>query len=286
MSLGKGIHWKGPLFGSDQALAGGAEGVPADFMARTEWVSYFNDFTNIDTDFGIGLDAAVDVGEDWSATNATSSSASILVNAATADIGILRLDCAGSSDEIIVQRDGSGSVNLSPLGITPSAASTTAVRSEAVFAARYRILDVSAQNIFVGLANINANSTLGVLSAPGSGISADTHAGFHSDQSGVMVFTAAGDDDTNADTVTNFGTLVDSEWVDVCVRVEGLNRAQGFIRREGQTPGWSKVADISVTDNWDTQMLVTLANVGALAGDDLDVDWVYFATKRDLVINT
>ena len=47
---------------------------------------------------------------------------------------------------------------------------------------------------------------------------------------------------------------------------------------------WKQVASVTLSTAWDTQMLVSMANLGAAAADDMDVDYVYFSHRRDLTL--
>jgi hypothetical protein len=273
--------FSGPILGNADSLAGGLTGAPIGTFGRTQWVSYFNDFTEQDVDYGVFLAAGVDVAKDWSLTQVSGGgSASVLLDATTADIGVLRLDCPASADGPIVQLDGSTTAGKAPLGVTPAAAVTgTSVASDAIFVSRYRVQDVSAQGTFVGLAELNGTSA--VIATAGGGITSDTHIGFHHDSSGVVVFTVAGDDDTAAVTTTS-STLTDGDWVEVACRATGTNRYAGYIRTEGSS--WSKITEgvLAAGNVWDAQMLITLANIGGGTGDDLDVDYVALHVRRDL----
>lgn len=262
-----------PVGGAEKALGGALEDIPLEMSGRSPWSQYFNDFQMVDLDYVVTTD--------WSLTQVTSGSASILVDTATADIGVLRLDVTTADQGPIIQLDSSGTAGQATVGVTPAAAvASTSIASDAMMFARFRILDVSAQGTFVGLAELNGTSA--VIATAAGGITSDTHIGFHTDASGVLVFTASGDTDTTADTTTTSHTLVDSEWVEVAVRARGVNRATGWVRRDGQNTDWEQVADITTTTSWDAQMLLTLANLGGGAGDDLDVDYVGFAVRREL----
>jgi len=271
-----GSHWKHPHLGSDSAFAGALENIPLEIANNSDWSVYFNDFTNIDNDYVTTTD--------WSLTQVSAGgSASVLVDAGTADIGVLRLDCPADEDGPILQYDGSGAAGTSPLGVTPAAAvAGTSIASDAVFGARFRVLDVSAQGIFVGLAELNGSSA--VIATPEGAITSDTHIGFSKTDAdvGSLTFTASGDADTTADTTTGVATLTDSSWIEVACRATGVNRARGYVRLPGQNTGWKQVADVAMTTDWDAQMLITLANIGAGTGDDLDIDYVWLAVRREL----
>lgn len=269
-----GSHYHGPILGSDRAMAGALENAPIDAFGQTRWVTYFNDFKLVDHDYNTTTD--------WSLTQVTGGSASIVVNAATRDIGVLVLDCPAANQGPIVQLDGSGTVTAAPLGHLPAAAvSGTSIATEAVFAARFRIQDVSAQGTFVGLAELNSASA--VIATPTGGITSDTHIGFHTDSTGDLIFTVAGNDDTAAQTATSIlpDALTDSEWIEVACRASGNTRARGYIREPGSKTKWKEVADIELTTAWDSQLLVTMANLGGAANDDLWVDYVYLSRLRD-----
>lgn len=270
----RGTHFEGPILGSGSSMAGALRDGPIDLFARSPWSVYFNDFQLIDVDYVTTTD--------WSLTQVSGGgSASILVNSATADIGVLRLDCPTNLDGPIVQLDGSGSAGTAPIGVTPAAATSgTSIATDAIFAARYRILDVSAQGTFVGLAELNGSSA--VIAQPTGGITSDTHIGFHTDSTGAMIFTTAGNDDTAASTTTGFHTLTDSDWIEVAVRATGTTGAKGYVRIPGVENKWQEVASTTLSTGWDAQMLITMANIGSGAGDDLDVDYVMLAVRRDV----
>ena len=272
-------RFSGPILGSSESMAGALEDAPIGAFANTQWVEYFNDFSLLDADY--------DTTTDWSLTQVSGGgSAAIIKTVASSDVGILRLDCPADNDGPIIQVDGSVAAGLSPLGITPTAATAgSAAATDAIFASRFRMLDVSGQGIFVGLAELNATSA--IRATPEGAITSDTHLGFAQadSDSGAIYFTVAGDDDTAATTDTSVipSALADSEWVEVAVRATGTDRYRGYVRSGGQNAKWNKVADGTLSTGWDVQMLISLANIGGGAGDDLDVDYVYFAQKRDLI---
>ena len=272
-------RFSGPILGSSESMAGALEDAPIGAFANTQWVEYFNDFSLRAVDHGAT--------SDWTQTQVSGGgSAGVLTTVAFSDVGILRLDCPADNDGPIVQLDGSVLAGLSPLGITPTAATAGSVAAtDAIFASRFRMLDVSAQGIFVGLAELNSESP--IRGTPEGAITSDTHLGFAQadSDSGAIYFTVAGDDDTAATTDTSVipSALADSEWVEVAVRATGTDRYRGYVRSGGQNAKWNKVADGTLSTGWDAQMLISLANIGGGTGDDLDVDYVYFAQKRDLI---
>lgn len=276
-------RFSGPILGSGDSMGGALEDAPISVLANTQWVEYFNDFSLLDADY--------DTTTDWSLTQVSSGgTAAIIKTVASSDVGILRLDCPADEDGPIVQLDGSVAAGLSPLGVTPTAATAgSAAATDAIFASRFRIVDVSAQGIFVGLAELNGTSA--IIATPEGGITSDTHIGFaqKDSDSGAIYFTVAGDADGDAVTVTGSSVipsaLSDSEWIEIAVRATGTDRYRGYVRQGGSAGRWRKVADgtLASGNTWDAQMLISLANLGGAAGDDLDVDYVYFAQKRDLI---
>tara|TARA_R110002020_G_C16062500_1_gene755569 strand:- start:18 stop:857 length:840 start_codon:yes stop_codon:yes gene_type:complete len=274
-------RFSGPILGSSEAMAGALEDGPIGVVANTQWVEYFNDFSLLDADY--------DTTTDWSLTQVSGGgSAAIIKTVANSDTGILRLDCPADNDGPIVQLDGSVAAGLSPLGVTPTAAvSGTSAPTDAIFASRFRILDVSGSGVFVGLAELNGTSA--IMATPEGGVTSDTHIGFAQKDSdaGSIYFTVAGDDDTAAvtDTTVLSSALADSEFVEIAVRATGVDRYRGYVRSGGQDRKWTKVIDgtLASGNTWDAQMLISLVNIGGGVGDDLDIDYVYFAQKRDLI---
>tara|TARA_Y100000310_G_scaffold344784_1_gene459489 strand:+ start:1103 stop:1900 length:798 start_codon:yes stop_codon:yes gene_type:complete len=264
-------------------MAGALEDAPIGAFANTQWVEYFNDFTSRGNDFNVAANT------DWLVTQVSGGGTAVIeVVVGNLGMGVLRLDCPADNDGPIVQYDGLEAAGLSPLGITPIAATAgSAAATDAVFASRFRMLDVSAQGIFVGLAELNATSA--IRATPEGAITSDTHIGFAQADSdaGAIYFTVAGDDDTAAVTETSViaSALADSEWIEVAVRATGTDRYRGYVRTGGQKTKWTKVADgiLGSGNTWDAQMLISLANVAGGTGDDLDVDYVYFSQKRDLI---
>lgn len=271
-----GTHFQGPILGSDRSMGGALEDAPVDVFARTQWVSYFNDFTRVDIDYVTTTD--------WSLTQVSGGGSASLI---PLDQGILRLDCPADEDGPIIQFDSSQAAGLGMMGITPAAAvANTSEATDAVFAARFRITDVSASGIFVGLAELNSESA--IIATPEGGITSDTHAGFAQTDAnaGAIIFTATGAAAAAATTVTGTNVipnaLADNEYIEVAVRVTGTTRTRGYVREGGTR--WRQIADFDVSAAFANQMLVSFANIGGAAGDDLDIDYVYFAAKRDLII--
>lgn len=275
--------FSGPVVGDSSALAGALTGIPLELQERSDWVSYFNDFNTL-----TGNDVA---NADFSVNQVSGGgSARIGILAAEgADRGYLVLDCPTNLDGPIVQWDWSIATGLAGTGITPAAAvSGTSVASEFLFAARFAIQDVSTQGMFVGLAELNASSP--VIGTPSGAITSDTHIGFSqaSGDAGAIIFSVSGDTDTTADSITGTDVmgspLTDGEFIEVAVRGKGLNKYEAFIKLGGASARWRKIGGGTSTTDWDAQMLITAANLGAAAGDDLLIDYVYLATKRDLLV--
>lgn len=272
-------HFKNPLFGSVDAGDGAFAYVPVDAFQDRDWMVYRNDFL---------LVRDYDATNDWTLTAITGGSAALV---ADQNEGILQLDCPADQQGPIIQLD-KGSI-----GITPAASSTTAVATEAVFACRFRLLDAGASSFFVGLAEVHGVGEE-VLEAAGT-TAADTHAGFiqadpNTATAGAINVTAAGQ--TNATAVTgtagSYFTLADNTFVEVAVRITGLDTAEFYYRPSGRVtnspvlsgPPWARVATLTTADDWDTVMFPSIALAGSGTGDDLDVDWVVFAVKRDLTL--
>ena len=275
-------RFSGPILGSTDSMAGALKDAPIGAFANTQWVEYFNDFSLIDADYVTTTD--------WSLTQVSGGGSAAILVGATADTGILRLDCPADNDGPIIQLDGSAAAGSAPIGITPTASTAgSAAATDAIFASRFRILDVSAQGIFVGLAELNGTSA--IRATPEGAITSDTHIGFAQadSDSGAIYFTVAGDADGDAVTATGTAVipsaLADSEWIEVAVRATGTNNYSGYVRVGGSAGKWREVASgtLASGNTWDAQMLISLANIGGAAGDDLDVDYVYFAQKRDLI---
>ncbi len=281
----KGSHWKGPLLGDSDSMGGALEDFPLGVFADTKYTRYFNDFQNADTDYVTGTNG-------WTLTQVSGGGSASIIELADTSEGILRLDCPVDNDGPILQYDMGVTAGLSPIGVTPTAATAgSAVETDALFVCRFRILDVSGQGIFVGLAELNATSA--IKATPEGAITSDTHIGFAQSDSdvGAIYFTVAGDDDTAAVTDTSvIGTaLTDSEYIEVAVRARGTDKYSAFVKLggAGRTTGadWSKVASgtLASGNTWDAQMLISLCNIGGGTTDDLDVDYVTLLQKRDLI---
>lgn len=269
-------HFQGPLAGSLNALGGAGKDVPIHGLSAQDWAVFFNDFHN---------DADYDATNDWTLTQVTGGSAAL--QADLGGRGLLRLDAPAQNQGPSIQRDGAGSTVILPV-----AATATNAQTEAVFAARFAATDVSGTDAFVGLAESGA----AVMSSAGA-LTVDTHAGFHVTvaDAGAFRCSAAGSDDTNAATIESVFTLSDAEYVDVAVRITGTLLAEFYYRLSGSSASrsdgkvrpWTKAgtidlnSDPATADAWDAAMYPTLALIGDGAADDLDVDWVLFAVRRD-----
>ena len=275
--------FSGPVVGSSDAFGGAIEGLPLDLQARSQWVTYFNEFNDLTANDITTADLSV---------TQVSGGGTVRIGilaAEGADRGYLVLDCPADEDGPIAQWDWSIAAGLAGTGVTPAAAvAGTSVASEFVFASRFAIQDVSAQGIFVGLAEINSGSA--VIATPEGAITSDTHIGFSQSDAdaGAIIFSVSGDTDTTADSITGtnvIGTpLTDGEFIEVAVRGKGVNKYEAFVKVGGAGARWRKIGGGTATTSWDAQMLITLANLGGGVGDDLLVDYVYLATKRDLLV--
>jgi len=259
-------------------MAGALEDAPIELFGRSQWITFFDDFKEVDQDYSIT--------NDWRITQLTSGSASILLS----ENGWLRLDVSVLNQGPIVQLDSNATAGNGNIAITPAAAVVdTSIDSEAIFASRFRIMDVSASTIFVGLAELNATSAL-LTTNRAVLTTSDNHAGFHQINSdvGALRFTAAGTSAGSALSITGTDVLqnplTDGQIVEVAIRVIGTHRAIGYVRTQGTHNRWQKIGVIHTTNPWDDQMLISFGNVGAGAGDDLEIDYVFFATKRDLTL--
>ncbi len=271
-------RFKGPLLGSTSAMAGAMEDAPIHSLGETEWVTYFNDFTQVDKSYIPTTD--------WSATVFTAGTQTIAVDVDDLGIGILRLDGgAGTNQGVVTQLDGSAAAGRAPIGYDFAAGSGSAHPSECFFACRFRILDVDKQSVFVGLAELHGTSNV-LLTSTSTLTASDNHIGFHQidTDDGALRFTTAGTAVANLNTDTSVlpSNLLDGGWIEVAVRASGTLGYSGYIRTPGGS--WTKVAGADAGTAWNEQMVITLGNMGTGAGDDLDVDYVLFARKRDVVI--
>lgn len=257
--------FSGPVLGDFRALGGAGELKPIEFTGRADNVFYWNDFLTV---------ADYNATDDFSLTQVSANGSADFT---TSETGVLRLAVEAANDGPIIQLDGNSTGNN--LGITPAAAvAGTSVASDAMCVFRIACRDADATDFFVGFADNPASE---VLTAAGA-LTSDNHAGFHllDANDGVILFSAAGTADTSALTTTNITTLSDDTFVELGVRVTGVNRARGYLRVAGG--GWRKVADITTTNNYDGRMFITMAAVGVGSGDDLDVDYIGFSKLRDL----
>lgn len=268
-------HFKTPIIGSPASGSGAFKDLPLHVVGDEDWMVYKNDFL---------LSSDIDVTNDWTLTTITAGTAALV---ADSNMGIVRLDCPGDQQGPILQLDG-GSV-----AITPSASGTNAIASEAVLAGRIRLRDAGASSFFFGLAEATATSA--VLVAAGT-TSSDTHAGFHQQdpnttEAGAINMVAAGDTNANQQSSSLSFNLTDDEWVDLAVRITGTQAASFYARRSdlvgarGRTPKpWVQLDDLETTNAWDAAMFPTIALAGSGTGDDLDLDKLVFAVRRDLTV--
>lgn len=260
------LHHRGPILGDDRA--GPLRGLPMEialaFPQDGNSVLWFNDFLN---------DADYDATNNWTATIiAAGSTVALVADAAdTEGLGLLQFDNDAVDEGHILQLDHR---------VVLHAAATAALRpSQAAMGARFSLADANATDIFIGLAELNATSA--VITAAGA-LTSDNHAGFHKLSAATeLTFSAAGTTTASAlTTVTTSPTLanggVNTGFVDVAIYVEGENLARGYINGV-------RVAEISTTTPWDGALLLTLASVAALAGDDMFVDYVWHAHRRNLI---
>lgn len=263
--------FKGPLLANPDSMAGALKGAPIDLFGNTQWVTYFNDFTDNDNDYVVTTA--------WSPTVFTAGTQAISAVYDDSGIGILTLDGgAGANQGVVTQLDGSAAAGRATFGYTPIA------NGAAIFASRFRIKDVTNSAIFVGLAELHATSNV-LLTNAQTVTASDNHIGFHqiSTDAGALRFTTAGTAIANLVTDTSIlGTaLADDGWIEVACRIDGTSGYSGFVRVPGQSTNWTKVASGSGTA-FNEQMVISLGVLGAAGGDDLDVDYVMLATKRDV----
>lgn len=278
-------HLEGPALGSRGAGfgAGAFYNLPIEAANLQDWVVYFNDFL-VPDDY--------DSTNDWTETQISGGGSASLV-AATFP-GILRLDCPANGDGPIVQPNSS---NTALFGATPQAKTASQLESDFVFACRLRLADAGACSFFVGLAELNVTST--VFTTAGA-VTSDNHAGFtqadpNTATASAINTTAAGTADGNAVTTSLSSelALADNEWVDLAVRTRGINRADFYYRRAGSGGPqntdrlkWVHAATTTTGGTWDGAMIPTLALVGSGSGDDMDIDWIMWAGKRDLTVTS
>lgn len=270
------VHFKGPIFGSSETAGGALEGAPIELISRSEWVTYFNDFNNIDKDYLTTTD--------FSLTQVSGGGSAAVQPFAGGYTGFLRLDCPADEDGPIVQFDSSAAAGTGCLAYSPfdeSAGSYYA--SEAVFMSRFRINDITGCGTFVGLAELNASSA--IKATPQGAITSDTHIGFaHRDSdNGAVYFTVAGNDDTAATTASAV-TVASFGWVEVALKLKGTKTYHAYVKESGANKKWNLVASGQLSTGWDAAMLISFVNIGGGAGDDLDVDYVGLAVKRDTTV--
>jgi hypothetical protein len=271
--------FSGPILGSSDSMGGALIGGPIDLFARTQWVTYFNDFINAPADY--------DVNNDWSPTTFTAGTQTISKLYDDTAVGILTLDGgAGANQGVVTQLDGSGAAGRAVIGYDPNAATAgTDVASEVVFASRFRIKDVDKQSVFVGLAELHATSNV-LLTNTGTVTVSDNHIGFTQilTDDGAIRFSTAGTAIANlvSGTTAPLQTaLLDDGWIEVAIRCTGTTGYAGYVRIPGQKTNWTEVFSGTGTA-WNEQMVISLGNMGAAAGDDLDVDYVMLSVKRDI----
>ena len=273
-------HYRGPLLGDRDSMAGFLSDAPIEFFGKQIWQVYFNDFVDNDFDYD-------DSGVFWTLTQVSVGGSASIITVANSDTGVLRLDCPANLDGPIIQVDSGATAGLASMGVTPTDATSSVAASDAIFMSRFRILDVSAQGVFVGLAELNVTSA--VIGTPSGAITSDTHIGFSqaTTDAGAIIFSVAGDDDTAA--VSKTGTdvipsaLADGEWIEVAVRATGTTGYKAYVKGGGREARWREIANGSLSAGWDAQMLISMANLGSGTGDDLDVDYVMFAQRRDMI---
>lgn len=268
-------HLQGPALLS--GFAGGIfKDVPIEAFNTLEWAVYLNDFV---------VDADYDATNDFSLTQVTDGSAAI-VGGTTHNTGALRLDAPAQNQGPIIQLDSTG------IAFTPNAATAgTDVHHECLLIARFALRDADASDAFVGMAE--SNGTSAVLTAAGA-LTSDTHAGFHVTNAldGAFLISVAGADDTAAVTSSGVFTAADDEMVEVAVRCvgtgdEGNGYAQFAYRPSGRIGNlnapqpWIDLGSLNTAAAWDAAMYPTIALIGDAAGDDLDLDYLAFAVKRD-----
>lgn len=268
-----GTHFKGPVKGSPVAGNGVFADLPIDLVDRSEWSIYHNDFLNADD---------YDASNDFTLTQITGGSASILT---LTPHGVLQLDCPANDQGPIIQHGRAI--------VAPSAASASALASEIIMLARFALTDADASDSFIGLAEPNSISA--VITSAGA-LTSDNHAGFHvlNADDGVFRASVAGTADTAATTVESVFTLTDNLYVEVAVRVKGVNyvelyfRPSGVVTRVNGAPNlkkWQRVFAGAPTQVMDaTFLLPTFAHVGAGTGDDLNLDYFTVLVRRNLTI--
>jgi len=285
MSRNTGAFREGPAGHNTRSGNGLFEGVGTGPQGLIDYVTYFNDFTHR-TDF---LEVFTDESPSyWTVTQVDAGGAAAIdITVGGAGIvghGHLVLDCPAAQDGPIVQLDSGVGAGLATFGVTPAAAvAGTSYASHVVFACKLRALDVTNTGFFVGLAELNATSTVRTL--PEGAVTSDTHCGFYQARTdvGVWDFGVAGDDDTAAVTTAVPNVLTDGEWIEVGFVMDGAASATGYYRTLGDR-NWTLIGTLEPDAAWDAQMLITFAAQGEAAGDDLWIDYVYCSQRRPLVI--
>jgi hypothetical protein len=267
-------HYSGPLEGSKQAGGGGLAGLPIGPLSAMDMSVV------MDVDFNKAGD--YDNVVDWTVTAITAGTAGIVTGASgILAPGNLRLDAPAQDQGLILQYN---------TALVPGAASASAVTSEIIFWARFALRDADASDCFVGLAQLNALSA--VLTSAGA-LTSDCHAGFHctNADNGVLRISTAGATAASATKTESIYTLSDDEKIDVCVHVTGTGAAAFYFRASGvasdsmrNPTAWKLAGRLAPEASYSTPFLPTIALVGDAAGDDLDLDRVVCAVKRDLTV--
>jgi hypothetical protein len=267
--------YKGPLLGNPDSFAGALAGTPVDFAGRADWITYFNDF----------IQEGIDYNETtfWTETAYTTGAATIH-NAAGYDMGVLKLDGGATADDgTVAQLDGGASQGSATLGVLPADASSVLHATDALMVTRWRYHDVDDMAVFVGLAELEATSS--VLVDTATLTTSDNHIGFHAIETdaGSIRFSTAGTAAANVvqDTSVLGTPLADAGWIETAVRVVGTTTYESWVRVPGGE--WYAVARGTGTA-FNAQMVPTFACIGDSVGDDLDIDYMYFAKRRNLTI--
>jgi hypothetical protein len=236
-----------------------------DVINRIDYWVYFNDFNQHDS---------YDATNDWELTQVSGGGSCALVTDASNYFGMIQLDCPADADGPVIQLMNVG------LPSCAEAVAGTSAATEFVMGCRYRLLDAGASSHFVGFAE--NHDTSAVLP-----IASDNHVGFHEADpdttSATVNFRYSGTTYAAADTDGSF-TLEDNTWVNVVVTVNGTQAVAGYAMKEHATTGfdWKLIGSGETTTAINDVLIPTIALTGSGTGDDMDVDYIWVAIKRNL----
>lgn len=282
-----------PIVSSKSSMDGICDGYPVEVMNNMDYYVHHNDFDK-DSDF-IKTATAPNTKVDFTVTAIGTNDLTKVGMINQRSFGALSIGGSQSNSGATVQNT-SASVLVNPGARNRIPGAVDVLNKDNFFCWRSRVGDQENMSIFVGLAELNSESSVLSSASTEATVTSDQHLGFtmNSLEPGVFYATRAGSSNANMVQTEAFsipgGIPGFGSYVDYAVRIWSNNQIwMGYRLRGRNTRSWKTVVHeqlaVPFTDTNNSSMRPTFSMYGAATTDVLDVDFFTLARYRDYYVS-